>query len=60
VTDYNGLAHATGVQPRFGVSYLVKRTGMVLRGFYARTLETPASLPVSVGVGLNRVTEHGE
>jgi hypothetical protein len=41
VTRYNGLSHATGVQPRIGLSYLVKRTGTVLRISYARTLETP-------------------
>lgn len=41
VTRYDGLSQATGVQPRFGVSYLIKRTGTVLRASYARTLETP-------------------
>jgi len=41
VTRYDGLTGATGVQPRFGLSYLVKRTGSVLRSSYARTLETP-------------------
>jgi Carboxypeptidase regulatory-like domain len=41
VTRYDGLTEATGVQPRFGISYLIKRTGTVLRGSYARTLETP-------------------
>jgi Carboxypeptidase regulatory-like domain len=55
VTDYNGLAHATSVQPRIGVSYFVKRTGTVLRASYARTLETPANenllLSSSTGVG---------
>jgi hypothetical protein len=56
---YNGLAHATGVQPRIGVAYFVKRTGTVLRLSYARTLETPANenlLLSSAGVsGLSNV-----
>jgi Carboxypeptidase regulatory-like domain/TonB-dependent Receptor Plug Domain len=38
---YNGLASATQAEPRLGVAYNVKRTGTVLRGSYARTLETP-------------------
>jgi outer membrane receptor protein involved in Fe transport len=29
------------VQPRLGVSYVVTRTGTVLRGSYGRTMETP-------------------
>lgn len=41
VTRYDGLSQATGVQPRIGVSYFIKRTGTVLRASYARTLETP-------------------
>ncbi|HWB85581.1 MAG TPA: TonB-dependent receptor [Bryobacteraceae bacterium] len=38
---YKGLTQATGVQPRFGASYLLKTTGTVLRAGYARTFETP-------------------
>jgi hypothetical protein len=41
VTRYDGLSQATGVQPRLGISYLIKRTGTVLRISYAHTLETP-------------------
>ena len=39
--EYNGLSGATGVEPRFGGSYLVKRTGTVLRLSYSHTFETP-------------------
>ena len=38
---YNGLVSKNGVQPRMGVSYLVNRTGTVLRAAYSRTFETP-------------------
>jgi hypothetical protein len=38
---YDGLTSATSVQPRVGVSYLLKRTGSVLRASYGRTMETP-------------------
>jgi hypothetical protein len=55
ITRYDGLAQATGVQPRFGIAYLVKRTGTVLRISYARTLETPGNenllLSSATGVG---------
>jgi hypothetical protein len=43
ITRYDGLAQATGVQPRIGVAYLIKRSGTVLRISYARTLETPGN-----------------
>jgi hypothetical protein len=39
--QYNGLVSKNGPQPRVGVSYLVKRSGTVLRGAYSRTFETP-------------------
>ena len=38
---YNGLATARQAEPRVGGSYSIKRTNTVLRGSYARTLETP-------------------
>lgn len=38
---YNGIVTRTGVQPRGGFSYRVKRTGTILRGSYSRTMETP-------------------
>jgi len=41
VTRYDGLVQETGVQPRIGVSYLLKATGTVFRAAYSRTLETP-------------------
>jgi hypothetical protein len=41
IDRYVGLSRATGVEPRLGASYLIKRTGTVLRASYARTLETP-------------------
>jgi hypothetical protein len=41
IDRYSGLSKATGVQPRFGASYMIKRTRSVLRTSYARTFETP-------------------
>ena len=38
---YNGLTTAHQVEPRFGLSYKIKKTSTVLRASYARTLETP-------------------
>lgn len=39
--NYNGITKTKLVQPRLGVSYLVKRTNTVLRASYTRNLETP-------------------
>ncbi len=39
--NYNGITKARLVQPRLGVSYLLKRTNTVLRGSYTRNFETP-------------------
>ena len=39
--NYNGIVGANAVQPRVGLSYLIKRTNTVLRGSYSRTFETP-------------------
>src|SRR5258706_8498344 len=39
--NYNGITKARLVQPRLGVSYLVKRTNTILRGSYTRNFETP-------------------
>jgi hypothetical protein len=39
--NYDGLSTDKLLQPRVGLSYLVKRTGTVLRASYTRTLETP-------------------
>jgi len=39
--SYNGLSDFKTAEPRVGVSYLIKRTSTVLRGSYARTVETP-------------------
>jgi hypothetical protein len=41
VDRYVGLSRATGVDPRLGLSYLIKPTGTVLRIAYSHTLETP-------------------
>jgi hypothetical protein len=38
---YNGLSTARQAEPRAGGSYSIKKTNTVLRGSYARTLETP-------------------
>ncbi len=38
---YHGLATDSGIEPRAGLAYNIKRTGTVLRVAYARTFETP-------------------
>ncbi len=37
----SGPSHANRLQPRAGASYLIRKTGTVLRGAYSNTLETP-------------------
>src|SRR5437667_448587 len=39
--NYNGITNGRLVQPRLGISYLVKRTGTVLRASFTRNFETP-------------------
>jgi hypothetical protein len=58
VTRYSGLSKATGVQPRFGASYLAG-SSTVLRASYARTLETPhnENLLLSSATGVGGLTE---
>ena len=52
---YAGLVTKTGVQPRGGFSYKIKKTGIVLRVSYSRTMETPYNenllLSSSTGTG---------
>ncbi len=38
---YDGISKDHLIEPRTGVSYLIKRTGTVIRGSYDRTMETP-------------------
>jgi hypothetical protein len=38
---YDGLVSKTGLEPRAGIAYNIKKTGTVLRVAYARTFETP-------------------
>ena len=38
---YNGLSQDGIAEPRLGASYLIKRTGTILRVAYSRTMETP-------------------
>lgn len=38
---YNGITSAQQAEPRVGIAYNVKGTNTVLRGSYARTMETP-------------------
>jgi hypothetical protein len=38
---YDGITSSNGYEPRLGLAYSIKKTGTVLRGAYARTLETP-------------------
>lgn len=53
--NYDGLSSGTGVQPRVGLSYQVKKTGTVLRGSFGRIFLTPYNenliLSSSTGVG---------
>jgi hypothetical protein len=55
VDRYDGLSQATSVQPRIGVSYLLKPTRTVLRVAYSHTMETPYNenllLSSATGVG---------
>lgn len=53
--DYRGITHASLLQPRLGLSYLVKRTNTILRGSYTRNLETPynENLILSSATGAN-------
>src|SRR5438876_4379682 len=39
--NYNGITKGRLLQPRLGISYLVKHTGTVLRGSFTRNFETP-------------------
>ncbi|MCU1264649.1 MAG: TonB-dependent receptor [Acidobacteria bacterium] len=39
--NYNGITHDKLIQPRLGISYLVKPTNTVLRASYTRNFETP-------------------
>jgi len=39
--NYNGITRGRLLQPRLGLSYLVKQTNTVLRGSYTRNFETP-------------------
>ena len=38
---YNGISIARQAEPRVGAAYNIKKTNTVLRGSYARTMETP-------------------
>jgi hypothetical protein len=50
---YYGLTSGSGVEPRAGLAYNVKRTSTVLRAAYSRTFETPfnENLILSSAVG---------
>lgn len=39
--NYNGITKGRLLQPRLGISYLVKNTGTVLRASFTRNFETP-------------------
>ena len=38
---YHGITSLSLAEPRAGIAYNIKKTGTVLRGSYARTMETP-------------------
>jgi hypothetical protein len=39
--NYDGISHGRALQPRVGLSYLIKQTNTVLRASYTRSFETP-------------------
>jgi hypothetical protein len=41
IDKYNGLVTKNEPQPRLGLSYMVRKTGTVLRAAYSRTMESP-------------------
>ena len=53
--NYDGISSDNLFEPRVGISYLLNRTGTVLRGSYSRTMETPYNenlvLSSSTGAG---------
>ncbi len=55
VDSYHGIVTDSSAQPRIGLSYLVKRTGTVVRAAYSRTFESPYNenliLSSATGVG---------
>ena len=59
--QYNGLVSKNGIQPRLGTSYLVNRTGTVLRAAYSRTFETPfnENLLLSSATGSGGLAQSG-
>jgi len=58
--EYMGLVTKNGIQPRLGISYLVNRTGTVLRVAYSRTMETPfnENLLLSSATGAGGLAEN--
>jgi hypothetical protein len=57
---YDGLSKDHLVEPRIGLSYLVKQTGTVLRGSFTRSLETPynENLLISSETGAGGLAEN--
>ncbi len=60
IDRYDGLSTATGVEPRVGIAYNIKKSGTVLRAAYARTLETPfnENLLLSSATGMGGLTQN--
>jgi hypothetical protein len=57
---YDGVATASGAEPRAGIAYSIKKTGTVLRVAYARTFETPfnENLLLSSAAGVGGLAEN--
>lgn len=57
---YDGLVTQTQPEPRLALSYLVQRTGTVLRAAYSRTMETPfnENLLLSSATGAGGLAEN--
>lgn len=60
--NYDGLSSDHMLEPRFGFSYLFKRTGTVIRGSYDRTMETPynENLVLSSTTGAGGLSSNAE
>jgi outer membrane receptor protein involved in Fe transport len=58
--QYDDLVSANGVQPRFGIAYLIPHFRTVLRAAYSRTFETPfnENLILSSGTGGGGLAEN--
>lgn len=57
--NYDGITHGKSLQPRAGLSYLIRSTGTVLRASFTRNFETPynENLVLSSATGAAGLTD---